>query len=419
MQRHLIDEYLDQILQQLEDNSDGAVADYIPELAAVDPDKFAAAICTDEGHIYSGALHPGDDEHEFTIQSISKPFVYAAALSEQGIDKVRATVGVEPSGEAFNELSLDPGSNRPMNPMINAGAIAVNQLINGEESTVEARTDKIVQFFSDLAGRPLRIDEKVRDSELETSDRNLSIAHMLRSHDIIRDMAHDAVASYINQCSILVTVRDLAVMAATLANGGRHPGTGTRVVTDEVARQTQAVMASAGMYNAAGRWMSVVGIPAKSGVGGGLIGTVPGQFGIATFSPRLDEQGNSERGKEVFRRLSRDMDLHLMTAQPRGETVIRSIVTRDDATIITVQGKIDFSAAENLWRGVDNREIGDPRIIMDLSRVVGFNKVGRRMILEGLGRLHRAGCTIQLFDPNNVLPQPDMGGGAYPDFVDL
>ena len=204
-------------------------------------------------------------------------------------------MGVEPSGEAFNALSLDDDG-RPANPLINAGAITVNQLIGGPDIPVEQRSEKLRDYFSRLAGRELSIDQRVLDSELDSAERNKAFAHMLRDGGMITDDAHDAVASYIAQCAVLVTVGDLAAMAATLANGGTQPVTGEKVLSAEAARIAQAVMVSSGMYDASGQWMVNVGIPAKSGVAGGLIGTLPGQLGIASLSPRLNKQGNSVRG---------------------------------------------------------------------------------------------------------------------------
>ncbi|TYR16185.1 glutaminase [Corynebacterium urealyticum] len=410
MKRHMVHGYLQEILEDLKDSDGGEVADYIPELATADPEPFAVALATTDGAVYSAGLNEGDDELEFTIQSASKPFVYAAAIQERGLKKVRATVGMEPSGEAFNELSLDPGSNRPMNPMINAGAIAVNQLINGEDSTVEERTEVIRQFLSELAGRDLEIDYVVCNSELEVADRNLSIAHMLRSHGIIEDMAHDAVESYTQQCSVKVTVRDLAVMAATLASGGIQPLTGKRVVSSLVSRQVQAVMSSAGMYNLAGRWMSVVGIPAKSGVSGGIMGTLPGVMGLATFSPRLDKTGNSVRGVKTFHRLSEDMSLHLMGLRQRGDTAVRDIITREDGpdgrtTTIELQGIIDFAAAENAWRTILQEEKLADRVVFDLSEVASVNDIGRRMVVQGFQGLRTAGRNVILKDPRKLFPE--------------
>lgn len=211
-----IADYLDDLLDDVRDRDAGAVADYIPDLADAPTDRLAAAVCTINGVLYTA----GDDDVEFSMQSISKAFTYALALEQHGLDKLLEIVGMEPSGEAFNELSLDDATKRPMNPMINAGAIAVNQVIDGEEATVENRTETLRRFYSRLAGRELRIDEGLVESELGTSDRNMAIAYMLRSYGIVRDSARDAVESYVRQCAVMVTVSDLAVMGATLANGG-------------------------------------------------------------------------------------------------------------------------------------------------------------------------------------------------------
>ena len=196
--------YLEKILNSVRDEDGGEVADYIPELAEANPDQLGVALCSVTGHLYSA----GDAENRFTIQSISKPFVYALALQELGLNEVREVVGLEPSGQAFNELSLAK-DHRPVNPMINAGAIVVNQLINGVDSTVEDRVERIRSYMSKLAGREVDVDKRLCDSELEHAERNLSIAHMLRSYGIIQDDAHDAVLSYTSQCALSVDVLSL------------------------------------------------------------------------------------------------------------------------------------------------------------------------------------------------------------------
>ncbi len=400
--------YLSATLDRVREDTSGAVADYIPELAAADPDPLAVALCTATGHVYSA----GDDGVEFSIQSIAKPFAYAVALQEVGVEKVLATVGMEPSGEAFNELSLDGGTHRPVNPMINAGAIAVSQLINGEDSTVDDRVELLRHYFSRLAGRDLRIDERVTGSELATADRNLALAHMLRSYGIIADTAEDAVAGYVRECSMLVTVKDLAVMGATLALGGRQPVTGDQVLDPRVCRQVQSVMASAGMYDGAGKWMAGVGIPAKSGVAGGLLGTLPGQLGIATFSPRLDSSGNSVRGAEVFRILSDDMGLHLMSALPSRGSAVRSIRSRGLATVIRLQGGLGFTGAEDFLSTVAAHELTTTRVVVDMRRVNDTNSFGRAMVLEGLRRIREDGHRVAVIDPDGLLGDRRLDDGT-------
>ena len=403
-----IADYLAEILEKVRDDDSGEVADYIPELAAADPTPLAVALCTTQGRIYSA----GDDGHEFTIQSISKPFVYAAALQDRGVETVLDKVGMEPSGEAFNELSLDGTTHQPVNPMINAGAITVNQLINGEDSSVEDRVEVILDYFSRLAGRQLRIDERVTGSELETADRNLALAHMLRSYGIITDSATDAVTSYTRQCSIMVTVKDLAVMGVTLALGGIQPVTGEQVLDPLVCRQVQAVMASAGMYDGAGKWMASVGIPAKSGVAGGVMGTLPGQLGIATFSPRLDSSGNSVRGSQVFRELSESMGMHLMSSVTRRGTAVRSVRQRGLVTLVRLQGGIDFAGAEEFLDSVADRDFSTKRVVVDMRRVNASNPVGRRMVKEGLRRLRLDGLQVAVLDPEEMLGEPVYEDGT-------
>lgn len=403
-----VPDYLREVLDSLADNSDGAVADYIPDLKNANPDVFGIAVTTVDGRTHA----VGDDETEFSIQSISKPFAYAAALTDRGFDAVANTVGVEPSGEAFNELSLEGESRRPKNPMINAGAIATHSLLGG---SVDERVTKAVDFFSTLAGRRLSIDESVCRSEMDTADRNLAIAHMLRNYGIIDDEAHSIVEGYTSQCSINVTVRDLAVMGATLANAGVHPATGDQVVSRAVARQTLSVMAGAGMYDAAGHWLTRVGIPAKSGVAGGLLGALPGQAGVGVFSPRLDSHGNSVRGVKVFERLSDDMGLHLMDVEPYGSSVLRDIRVVDGELIIELQGVIQFTGAENILDGLENDDSGTSTVVVDVGRVDRLSDVGRRMVLEGMRRLALDGRTVVLVDPDGVLPDPDFGDGRYPE----
>lgn len=401
--------YLREILDHVRDDKRGKVADYIPELAVANPDYLGAAMCTTTGHVYWA----GDADIEFTMQSISKPFVYALALQELGLEAVRSIVGMEPSGEAFNELSLNRDDHRPVNPMINAGAIAVTQLINGVDSGVDERVERIRSYMSRLAGHELHIDESVSGSELENAERNLALAHMLRNYNIIEDEAHDAVLTYTRQCSIRVTVKDLAVMSATLANGGRQPITDDKILDADVCRLTLALMSSAGMYDGAGRWMAEVGIPAKSGVAGGLLGTLPGQLGVATFSPRLNEEGNSVRGVEAFKLLSKDMGLHLMSTEERyGVQPIRRIVDEDTATVIYLQGVLNFNAAETVLHELERYDLSTAKVVLELSNVTATNRMGRRMLKEGLRRIRESGFDIELVDPDQELEDLKMSDGT-------
>ncbi|GGL32764.1 glutaminase [Nocardia jinanensis] len=405
-----IADYLQEVLDTVRDDTGGEVAGYIPELAAADPDVLGMAVCTVDGRVYTA----GDADIEFSIQSISKPFAYAAALTDRGFATVRAAVGVEPSGEAFNELSLEAESRRPKNPMINAGAIATHQLLVGPHATVAERFERARSFFSTLADRTLELDERVCTSELATADRNLSIAHMLRNYGIIDDDPHEVVEGYTRQCSIKVTVRDLATMGAALVNGGVHPQTGAQVVTPAVARETLAVMAAAGMYDSAGEWFTRVGIPAKSGVAGGLLGALPGQCGIGVVSPRLDRHGNSVRGIKAFHRLSDDMGMHLMESEPHGSTVLRSTTVRDGETWFALQGAVQFIGAESVLAAFQDDTTATGTLVLDLSRVDRITDVGRRMVLEGLRRFVLDGREVVLVDPDGKLPNPDLGDGTFP-----
>lgn len=406
-----IPDYLQEVLGELGEDRTGAVADYIPELAAADPDRLGVALTTVTGRTYA----VGDAAVEFSIQSISKPFAYAAALADRGTDVVDAAVDVEPSGEAFNELSLEGGTHRPKNPMINAGALVSHQLLVAEGASAQQRVTRIVDFLSELAGRSLTVDEAVYRSEMETAERNLAIAHMLRNYDVLTDPPHEVVDGYTRQCSVLVTLGDLAVMGATLANGGVHPVTGRRVVSGAIARRTLSVMAGCGMYDAAGDWLVRVGIPAKSGVAGGMLGGLPGQLGLATLSPRLDGHGNSVRGVGIFERLSDAMGMHLMEAEPYGGTVLRETTVEEPETVYELQGVVQFSGAEALLDRLSSDTVTTPTVTLDLSRVERFSDVGRRMVLEALRRLQLDGYSIALVDPDGALPDPDVGDGTKPE----
>lgn len=305
-----------QILRKLHadffDVHEGEVATYIPELAKTDPKLFGICLVTTDGHVYE----VGDTRHEFTIQSISKPFVYGLALMDRGLTDVAAKVGVEPTGEAFNSISLEPSTGRPRNPMINAGAIATAGLVAGASPAI--RRDRIVEMLSRYAGRPLSIDQTVHQSESDTGHRNRAIGHMLRNFEILTEDPTPTVDVYFQQCSVSVTCRDLGIMAATLANHGVNPLTGERALQGAYVEHVLSVMGTCGMYNWAGEWLYRVGIPAKSGVAGGVLAVLPGNIGIGVFSPRLDEQGNSVRGIKVCEALSRYFDLHLFNLRNPG-----------------------------------------------------------------------------------------------------
>ncbi|MFG1372088.1 glutaminase A [Xanthobacter oligotrophicus] len=302
--------------ERARDDQSGELATYIPELARVVPDRFGIALAGVDGHV----LGVGDVEVPFTIQSISKALAYCIALEALGRDKVLAHVGVEPSGDAFNAIVFDALSNRPFNPMVNAGAITVSGLL-AEAFGAEA-FDVVLDRFSAAAGRRLVMDETVFRSEAQTGHRNRGIAHLLKCAGALGADVDDAVDLYFRQCSILVTATDLAVMGATLANIGENPLTGSAVFAVEAVRNTLSVMFTCGMYDFAGNWAFDVGVPAKSGVGGGILGVVNRQLGIGTYSPRLDAKGNSVRGIAAFRDLTEEMGLHVFDPTNRGSSLL-------------------------------------------------------------------------------------------------
>ena len=398
-----IPSYLDEVLQSVAADRTGVLANYIPELAEVDPERLGASIAMVDGELYAS----GDTDSLFTIQSISKPFVYALALADRGFEKVLDKVGVEPSGEPFNEISLEDSSGRPLNPMINAGAITTHSLVGTETMNRAERMERVISGLSAFAGRSLDVDEAVYSSEIEHAHRNLAIAHMLRSHDILTENPAGVVEGYTRQCSLLVTVQDLAMMAATLANYGIQPVTGEQVVPKTVVRQVLSVMFTCGMYNAAGDWATQVGIPAKSGVGGGIIGAVPGQLGLATFSPRLDVHGNSVRGVSLFERFSSDMGMHVMNIPTVARSAIRAnyrIGSGEKITqVIQLQGRIRFAGAERVIREIVDTHYMGTRIALDVTRVYSVDEVAQHMLLEIMRRMRHEGYTVYLIDQDDTI----------------
>lgn len=284
---------------------EGNVANYIPELAKVNPDLFSIAIATVNGDIYE----VGNINHLFTIQSISKVFVYGQALEDQGRDYMLTRVGVEPTGEAFNAIILDEQSKRPYNPMVNAGAIATTSLIKGNDPT--ERLNRVLDMYRRYIGHDVFVDISVFTSERTTGHRNRAMAHLMLNFGMIDAQIEPVLDLYFQQCAVMVTTRDLAIMAGTLANKGINPVTKEKAVDSSCIKDILSVMYTCGMYNFAGEWAYQVGIPAKSGVSGGIIAVVPGQMGIAVFSPRLDSRGNSVRGVKVCQDLSQEFGLHL------------------------------------------------------------------------------------------------------------
>lgn len=374
---------------------DGEIATYIPELGKADPRWFGIALATVDGHVYE----VGDARLPFTIQSISKPFVYGLALADRGKTAVLERIGVEPTGEAFNEISLEPGSGRPRNPLINAGAITATSLVAGRSA--DDRWSRILALFELYAGRPLGLDESVYRSESETGHRNRAIGHMLRNFGILDGPPDEPLDLYFRQCSIGVTCRDLALMAATLAKGGVHPITGQRAIGESDVDEVLSVMTSCGMYDSAGEWLYDVGFPAKSGVAGGVLAVLPGQFGIGVFSPPLDARGNSVRGVAVCSALSSELELHSLRAaraalspvrarfdlrqvasrrlRPDGERA-RILERACEAAVFQLQGDLGFASAERVVRALHAERCVLRCLVLDLDAVFAIADPAARVL---------------------------------------
>jgi glutaminase len=302
------------------DNNDGTVADYIPELSKANPDAFGLAIATTKGKIYA----VGDAEVPFTLQSVSKAFAFCIALEIAGSKRVMGRVGVEPSGDPFNAILFDPETSRPFNPMVNAGAIAISGLLC--EYLGKDALEFLLHRFSIAAGRKLSVDEQVYQSELRTGHRNRAIAHLLLANGALNVAPDMALDLYFKQCSISVTAVDLARMGATFANMGQHPLEKSIAFELTSVRRTLSVMFTCGMYDYAGHWAYDVGIPAKSGVAGGIVGVINRQIGIGTYAPRLDKKGNSVRGIATFETLVEEFGLHAFDCTNVGSTFISSLI---------------------------------------------------------------------------------------------
>jgi glutaminase len=315
-----LEEIVQHIHQKYRNFEEGEVATYIPELAKANPGHFGICLATVDGRV----VRAGDWEHEFTIQSMCKPFAFQMALEELGREETLAHVGVEPSGDAFNAIELDPKTMRPFNPMINAGAIAISSLIKKESRETGVRG--FVEKMGMAAGRSLRIDEAVLASEAETGNRNRAIAYLMLNCGIIDARVNHTLHQYFSQCSLLVNCQDLAMMAATLANMGTNPVTGESVFDFQYIKDVLSVMFTCGLYDHAGEWAYRVGIPAKSGVGGGILGVVNRQMGIAVYSPKLDAKGNSVRGILACKDLASELGLHAFEFTNVGSNFMQSML---------------------------------------------------------------------------------------------
>jgi glutaminase len=386
------------------------VADYIPELKRANPDHFGISLVTIDGHVYE----VGDSAVPFTIQSVSKAFVFALALEMVGEARVAATIGVEPSGEAFNSIRLT-NDNRPFNPMVNAGAIACSGLIY--EVDGKGAFERIRAKLSQFAGRELGVDDAVHASETATGNRNRAIAWLLRNYSVLPEDVDAVLDVYFRQCAILVTARDLAVMAATLANRGINPVTGAQVITPHIVARTLSVMTSSGMYDYAGEWTYRVGIPAKSGVGGGIVAALPSQLGLGTFSPLLDDHFNSARGLKVCEALSARFDLHMLnrnadvrtsimadydiygissrrSRQPHEQQILDE--RHGDIRVMELVGALNFATIDYVTRRLFSEPPDAPLLIIDFRRVPDITAAGAELLGETLTALGDADVTTIL-----------------------
>jgi glutaminase len=299
--------------QRYSDDTDGKVADYIPALAEVDPALFG--ICLAD--VYGSTFAAGDADHAFSLQSLSKPFVFALVCEALGAPRAAELLGVDGTGMPFNSvIAIELRPDHTSNPMVNAGAIATTSLVPAASAT--ERWDRVRDGLSRFAGRSLEFDERVYASEMATNERNDGIAHLLRGYGRVYCDPVEAIDVYTRQCALRITTRDLATMGATLADGGVNPVTGVRVVSAGVCRRVLAVMAIAGLYERSGDWLYDIGLPGKSGVGGGIVTVAPGKGALAACSPRLDAAGNSVRARLATRYLSKRLGLNLFASVPGG-----------------------------------------------------------------------------------------------------
>lgn len=404
-----IETYLHQLHARYAALDDGQVADYIPELAKARPEWFGICIATRDGHIYE----VGETRQHFTIQSISKALSYGLALEDRGEGHVLERISVEPSGDAFNAISLKSGSGAPFNPMINAGAIATcGQILPRDNAT---RIERILAYLSACAGRRLDIDQEVYRSESETGHRNRAIGWMLRNFGIINEEPTEILETYFQQCAIRVTCRDLALMGATLANNGRNPLTGEQAIAPEYVDNVLSVMSSCGMYDFSGEWLYRIGLPAKSGVGGGILAVLPGQLGIGVFSPPLDAQGNSVRGIRVCADLSHELSLHMFAGGAAPQSALRLSYDGSQVSsarrrprlhqqtlrasghrirMLELQGELIFSSLEPIVRLALKQAPYCQYLVINFRNVASIDAVAARLVAELQASLAAQGVAL-------------------------
>lgn len=423
-------QYLEAVYERHRLNTSGALASYIPELAAVDPERFGIAFCTTDGFVYE----IGDIDTEFTIQSISKAIIYGLALEDHGEEEVLRKIGVEPSGDAFNSIAFDERNNRPFNPMVNAGAIAASALIRGANH--EERYQRILEIFHRFTGRKLTMDESVYRSESATGNRNRAIAYLELNAGMIGGNVDEHLDLYFRQCSLLVTTRDLAIIGGTLANGGVNPITGERALAASHMRAVLSVMNSCGMYDYAGGWQFNIGLPAKSGVGGGITAVLPGQLGVGVFSPRLDEVGNSARGVGVCADVSASFGLHLFQDHGHGVAPFRRIYRGDEVhsrrlrrqsearkldqfghliCVYELQAELGFIEAEKVTRQLIDDMGSAYYFLIDVTRVLRIDAIARDLLNACRKTLEAAGKVFAVISVSDAVPDEYAQDVHFPD----
>jgi glutaminase len=297
---------LDEAYVKFKGQNPGKNADYIPALAEVNSKFFGLALVTTDGQIYT----KGDVDQAFSIQSISKVFTLSLAMEQKGPQNILDKIGVNATGLAFNSVTaIELNKDRSINPLVNAGAMAAVSLLDGKDK--KAKWSSLSSWYNQFANRNLGVLENVYKSESESNGHNRAIAELLVSYERFYGDVSVNLDVYTRQCSVGVTAKDLAIMASVLANNGTHPISKQRLMSSKNIKHTLAVMTTAGLYENSGEWAYQVGLPAKSGVGGGIIAVAPGKFSIAVFSPRLDEAGNSVRAQQAIGYIAQKLNVNV------------------------------------------------------------------------------------------------------------
>ena len=298
---------LEELLEKFRKETKGSLPTYIPELSQANPNHFALSLVTTAGEVFQA----GDVEVFFTIQSIAKSLVQGLALETHGREKVLSMVGLEPTGDSYDSIKLQPGTHRPYNPMVNAGALALASLIPG--ATPEERYLSLQHLFERYLGRIPAFDPQVYASEKKCGNHNRAMAYLMLNFGVLQGDVEAILDDYCKECSFLVSSQDLAAIGATLANGGKNPFTQVQALESPYLADVLSVMFTCGMYDFSGEWAYTVGIPAKSGISGGILGVIPGKMGIGIYSPLLDKRGNSVRGIKAFKALAKALNFNIFS----------------------------------------------------------------------------------------------------------